>query len=98
MRKGIIVNVTAADRARLEAVVANRNSPSEACLAAKIIQLTTEGLGTNAVMRGTGRNKSVVWRWQERFMHKEAVELSRRPLLASRNARRPARARVPERS
>jgi len=26
MRKGIIVNATAADRARLEAVVANRNS------------------------------------------------------------------------
>src|SRR5437588_481763 len=29
MRKGILVDVTAADRARLEAVVANRNSPQK---------------------------------------------------------------------
>jgi hypothetical protein len=27
VRKGIVVNVTVADRARLEAVVANRDSP-----------------------------------------------------------------------
>jgi hypothetical protein len=33
-----------------------------------IILLTADGLGTNAIMRGTGRAKSVVWRWQERFM------------------------------
>ena len=29
MRKGIVVNVVAADHARLEAVVANRNSPQK---------------------------------------------------------------------
>jgi hypothetical protein len=29
MRPGIVVNVTAADRARLEAVVADRNSPQK---------------------------------------------------------------------
>ena len=29
MRKGIIVTVNASDRARLEAVVANRNSPQK---------------------------------------------------------------------
>jgi transposase len=68
MRKGIIVKATAADRARLRAVVANRNSPQKHVWRAKIILLTAEGLGTNAIMRGTGRAKSVVWRWQERFM------------------------------
>jgi hypothetical protein len=34
---------------------------------ANIILLTADGLGTNAIMRRTGRAKSVVWRWQERF-------------------------------
>ena len=60
MRKGIIVNVTSADRARLRAVVANRNSPQKHVWRAKIILLTAEGLGTNAIMRSTGRAKSVV--------------------------------------
>jgi transposase len=60
--------VTSADRARLRAVVANRNSPQKHVWRAKIILLTAEGLGTNGIMRSTGRAKSVVWRWQERFM------------------------------
>jgi transposase len=69
MRKGIVVDVTATDRARLEAGVANRNSPQKHVWRARIILLTHDGLGTNAVMCGIGRSKSVVWRWQERFMH-----------------------------
>ena len=68
MRKGIVVDVTTADRARLEAVVANRNSLQKHVWRASIILLTAAGLGTNAIKRGTGRSKSVVWRWQERFM------------------------------
>jgi transposase len=73
MRKGIIVDVTAADRARLRAVVTNLNSPQKHVWRAKIILLTADGLGTNAIMRGAGRAKSVVWRWQERFM-REGVD------------------------
>ena len=68
MRKGIIVNVTGAERARIRAVVANRNNAQKHVWRANIILLTADGLGTNAIMRGTGRAKSVVWRWQERFM------------------------------
>jgi hypothetical protein len=68
MRKGIVVDVTTADRALLEAVVANRNSPQKHVWRASIILLTADGLGTNAIKRGTGRSKSVMWRWQERFM------------------------------
>ena len=59
MRKGIIVDVTAADRARLRAVVTNLNSPQKHVWRAKIILLTADGLGTNAIMRGAGRAKSV---------------------------------------
>jgi len=73
MRKGIVVDVTTADRALLEAVVANRNSPQKHVWRASIILLTADGLGTNAIKRGTGRSKSVVWRWQERFM-REGVD------------------------
>jgi transposase len=73
MRKGIIVTVTASDHARLRAVVTNRNSPQKHVWRAKILLLTADGLGTGAIMRGTGRAKSVVWRWQERFM-REGVE------------------------
>jgi hypothetical protein len=36
---------------------------------ARIVLLTADGLGTAEVMRRTGKSKSVVWRWQQRFMH-----------------------------
>src|SRR5918998_290268 len=67
MREGIEVEVSAADRARLEAVVADRNSPQKHVWRAKIILATAGGLGTNEVMRRTGKSKPCVWRWQERF-------------------------------
>jgi transposase len=68
MRIGIVVNVKAADRRRLAAIVANRNSPQKHVWRARIILLTADGLGTAEIMRQTGKSKSVVWRWQERFM------------------------------
>ena len=68
MLNGIIVKVTAKDRARLEAVVADRNSPQKHVWRAKIILLTADGCGTAEIMRGSGTSKTVVWRWQERFM------------------------------
>ena len=68
MRKGIVVDVSAEDRARLAAITANRNSPQKHVWRARIVLLTAEGLGTAAIMRQTGKSKSVVWRWQERFM------------------------------
>jgi transposase len=68
MRKGIVVDVGAEDRARLAAIVANRNSPQKHVWRARIVLLTADGLGTAAIMRQTGKSKSVVWRWQERFM------------------------------
>ena len=30
--------------------------------------LSTAGLGTHAIMRATGKSKTCVWRWRERFM------------------------------
>jgi transposase len=62
------VNVKAADRRRLAAIVANRNSPQKHVWRTRIVLLTADGLGTAEIMRRTGKSKSVVWRWQERFM------------------------------
>ena len=68
MREGITVEVGAADRARLEAIVADRNSRQKHVWRARIVLLTAEGLGTNEIMRRAGKSKVTVWRWQERFM------------------------------
>ncbi len=68
MRKGISIEVSAADRTRLEAVVADRNSPQKHVWRAGIILATADGFGTTEIMRRTGKSKPCVWRWQARFM------------------------------
>ena len=30
--------------------------------------MSAVGVGTNEIMRQTGKSKTCVWRWQERFM------------------------------
>jgi hypothetical protein len=61
------VQLSVADRRELEAVVANRNSPQKHVWRAKIVLLTADGRGTAEIMRATGKAKTVIWRWQERF-------------------------------
>jgi len=61
------IELGAADRAELAAVVANRNSPQKHVWRAKIVLLTADGHGTAEIMRRTGKAKTVIWRWQERF-------------------------------
>src|SRR5271156_1849253 len=73
MRTGITVDVKAADRARLEAIVADRNSPQKHVWRARIVLLSADGLGTGEIMTATGKSKTCVWRWQERFM-REGVD------------------------
>ena len=66
MREGINIEVSAADRERLVAVVADRNSPQKHVWRARIILATAEGCGTAEIMRRAGVSKPCVWRWQER--------------------------------
>ncbi len=73
MGRGIVVELTAADRTRLESVVADRNSPQKHVWRASIVLATADGLGTVAIMRRTAKGKAAVWRWQKRFME-EGVE------------------------
>jgi hypothetical protein len=67
MRTGICLSVTFADRARLRALVKDRNASQKHVWRAQIVLLTAEALGTSAIMRDTGKSKTCVWRWQERF-------------------------------
>ena len=68
MRTGIKVEVSATDRAQLDAIVADRNSPQKHVWRARIVLLTAEGCGTAEIMRQAAVSKTAVWRWQERFM------------------------------
>jgi transposase len=77
MREGIRVEVSAADRARLEAVVADRNSPQKHVWRARIILATADRCGTAEIMRRAGKSKPCVWRWQERFMREGVAGLLR---------------------
>ena len=67
-RDDICIYVSPANRARLEAIIADRNSSSKAVWRAEIVLATADGLGTNAIMRRTGKSKPCVWRWQERYV------------------------------
>ena len=67
MRTGISVTVSPTDHARLTAVVRDRNAPQKHVWRARIVLPTADGLGTNAIMRETGKSMTCVWRWQERF-------------------------------
>ena len=84
MRKGISITVTPADRVRLQSIIRDRNSPQKHVWRARIVVLTADGEGTTAVMRAVGKGKTVVWRWQERFMQEGVEGLTRDKTRPSR--------------
>ena len=78
MRKGVSFTVSAADRRRLREVMSDGNSLQKHVWRAHIVLLSAAGLsvaglGTMAIMTKTGKSKTCVWRWQERFM-REGVD------------------------
>jgi transposase len=68
VRTGISIRVVEADRQRLDALVAGRDTPQKHVWRAQISLPSAAGVGTNAVMGATGKSKTTVWRWQARFM------------------------------
>ena len=84
MRERTNIQLSAADRRELEAVVANRNSPQKHVWRAKIVVLTADGQSTAEIMRATGKAKTVIWRWQERFRDDGAAGLWRDKTRRSR--------------
>ena len=69
MRSDISFTVSSAERLRLNAITANPKSPQKHVWRARIVLLSGDGVGTTAIMAETGKSKTCVWRWQERFMH-----------------------------
>ena len=71
------MNVTRADRHRLEAIISDRSAPQKHVWRANIILATADGCGTAEIMRRSGKSKPVVWRWQARFMAEGVDGLTR---------------------
>ncbi|MEL6980162.1 MAG: IS630 family transposase, partial [Pseudomonadota bacterium] len=68
MRSGIFITVSEAAARRLRSIVADPKTPQKHVWRARIILLTADGLGTNAIMAATAKSKTTLWRWRERFM------------------------------
>ena len=68
MRTGVTFTVGSEDRRRLEAIVADRNTKQQHGWRARLILESGDGFGTMEIMRRTGKSKTCVWRWQQRYM------------------------------
>ena len=68
MRTGVSLKLSSSDHSRLTAITTDRNSPQKHVWRAQIVLLSAEGVGTTEIMRATGKAKTCVWRWQQRFM------------------------------
>ena len=64
MRTGISITLKPVDRRRLAALARDRNAPHKHVWRAEIVLLSADGVGTNEIMRQTGKSKTCVWRWK----------------------------------
>jgi len=83
-RDDICLYVSPANRARLEAIIKNRNSSRKAVWRCEIVLATAGGHGTNEIMRRTGKSKPCVWRWQDRYVEEGVDGLLRDKTRPSR--------------
>jgi hypothetical protein len=67
MGQEVSVIVSADDRARLEAIVGNRNQRRKHVQRAQIVLLSTDRLPVAEVARQASVSRPAVWRWQRRF-------------------------------
>ena len=74
MRNGS-TTITLSDDARraLKRLIANRNTPAKVVWRAQIVLATARGLGTGAIRQETGKDKTTIWRWQQRYQE-EGIE------------------------
>src|SRR3954464_5198340 len=67
MAQSVCLTVSAGDRARLEAIVADRNRPQKHVARARLVLLSADRLGVGAIARRAGIGRPAVWRWQRRY-------------------------------
>lgn len=83
-RDDISLYLGPADRARLETVLTDRNTPRKVVWRAEIILATADGYGTNEIMRRARTSKPTVWRWQSRYLDEGVAGLLRDKTRPSR--------------
>jgi hypothetical protein len=83
--------VAAEDRARLEAIVADRNRAQKHVARARIILGSAERLPVARVARRAGVGRPAVWRWQQRFAEAGVDGLLRDATRSPARRRRPTR-------
>src|SRR4051812_9824059 len=66
MAQSVCLVVSAGDRARLEAIVADRNRPQKHVARARLVLLSADRLDVAAIARRAGISRPAVWRWQRR--------------------------------
>jgi len=62
------IRLTRKERVALEALASNGNTPQKIAKRARIVLLTADGLGVNAIMREAKASKTSVWNWPKRFL------------------------------
>ena len=67
MAQDVCVIVVGQDRARLAAVVGDRNRPHKHLQRARIVLLSADRLPVARIARAAGVSRPTVWRWQHRF-------------------------------
>ena len=67
MAQTVSIIVTPEDRARLAAVIGNRNSPLKHVQRARIVLLSSERLSVLDIAGRIGVSRPAVWRWQVRY-------------------------------
>jgi transposase len=83
-RDDIRLYLNPADRAELQALTANRNTPRKLVWRAEIVLATADGHGTFEIMRRANTSKPTVWRWQARYLDEGVDGLKRDKTRPSR--------------
>jgi transposase len=82
--------LSADDRQRLAAILADRNRPQKHAARVRIILHSPERLGVAEIARRAGISRPAVWRWQQRFAEAGVAGLLRD------QTRKPGKARTPD--
>ena len=83
-RDDICLYLGPADRAELQALITNRNTPRKLVWRAAIVLATADGHGTFEIMRRAHTSKPTVWRWQARYLDEGVEGLKRDKTRPSR--------------
>lgn len=83
-RDDICLYLNPNDRAELQALVTDRNTPRKLVWRSGIVLATADGHGTFEIMRRANTSKPTAWRWQEHYLDEGVAGLKRDKTRPSR--------------